>query len=648
MAITWIHYPNYKVKVEGVWQHKRLRVKQGAVWVDTIIKAAAMNTAVFNFVTRVLADLGYVESLSVTTGIVEFLEDEGLYADTEILICPEAGVKTRGTVPLYVTKSYDLSPNNNDAVQTTELNQPFLAGNIAPNERLGWKSLKTTATGLSHNTISFTTAEPWSFTVALKSNGHPDPSVYEYVNWPSLIGVRRDGLMYLRNDSLSPMGISVNNYKHQRGKINFLTVIGLGSTVKVYFNGVYVNQTTLDSNFSFESDITTNSFLGNKYYRRVQSGAMTLAQVEAEHAMLRSIYPEIESVQIGTQTWATSNLEMAATPMGNPINEIQLAAATERIINGGFDSDTIWTKETGWTIADGVATHADSVSSSLFINGILNTNKWYKVTYTVTSFTSGTGFKVLRGSTAAGLTRAAVGTYTEYIKQGGASRNGGIYAYANTVGSVDNVSFIELGWADSTELYNGLIAQGYTAENALKEVAWWCYYNNDPVNGATYGKLYNWYAAKLLQTDIDAYNAAYPSTPWGWKIPTDADFETLRTTIASNGWNYDGTTNLGSTTENKQGKALASDSLWAESAVEGSVGNTDYPDKRNISGFTALPGGRRTSGGSFSGTGYGFWWSSTESSADSVWTRYLTFNTIYVYRTSYGKGYGYSVRLLKS
>lgn len=41
MALTWIHYPNYKVKVEGVWQHKRLRVKQGAVWVDTIIKAAA-------------------------------------------------------------------------------------------------------------------------------------------------------------------------------------------------------------------------------------------------------------------------------------------------------------------------------------------------------------------------------------------------------------------------------------------------------------------------------------------------------------------------------------------------------------------------------------------------------------------------------
>ena len=81
----------------------------------------------------------------------------------------------------------------------------------------------------------------------------------------------------------------------------------------------------------------------------------------------------------------------------------------------------------------------------------------------------------------------------------------------------------------------------------LKASAMWCYYNNDPVmGGATYGKLYNWYAAKLLQTDIDAYNAENPTTPWGWKVPTDAEWETLRTTVASLGWNYDGSTDLGS------------------------------------------------------------------------------------------------------
>ena len=61
----------------------------------------------------------------------------------------------------------------------------------------------------------------------------------------------------------------------------------------------------------------------------------------------------------------------------------------------------------------------------------------------------------------------------------------------------------------------------------------WCHYNNDPVVGATYGKLYNWYAAKLLQTDIDAYNAANTTTPWGWKVPT----REMNTTLSSEGGN---------------------------------------------------------------------------------------------------------------
>ena len=36
-----------------------------------------------------------------------------------------------------------------------------------------------------------------------------------------------------------------------------------------------------------------------------------------------------------------------------------------------------------------------------------------------------------------------------------------------------------------------------------------------PALGAIYGKLYNWYAVKLLQMDIDYYNAANPTAPWG-------------------------------------------------------------------------------------------------------------------------------------
>ena len=42
----------------------------------------------------------------------------------------------------------------------------------------------------------------------------------------------------------------------------------------------------------------------------------------------------------------------------------------------------------------------------------------------------------------------------------------------------------------------------------------WCYYNNDPANGAIYGKLYNWYAV----------NDPRGLAPIDYHIPTDAEW----------------------------------------------------------------------------------------------------------------------------
>ena len=61
---------------------------------------------------------------------------------------------------------------------------------------------------------------------------------------------------------------------------------------------------------------------------------------------------------------------------------------------------------------------------------------------------------------------------------------------------------------------------------------------------------------------------------------------TLEMYLQVNGYNYDG-----STTGNKYAKALASSTGWNFYGTEGAAGNTDYADKRNASGFTALPGG---------------------------------------------------------
>lgn len=153
-----------------------------------------------------------------------------------------------------------------------------------------------------------------------------------------------------------------------------------------------------------------------------------------------------------------------------------------------------------------------------------------------------------------------------------------------------------------------------------------------------YGYLYNFFAVD------DARGIA----PDGWHVPTDTEFETLRLYVASQGWNYDGTTDVGDDEENKQGKALATDYGWEPDGGTGTVGNTDYPAIRNISGFSGLPGGYRSYTGGFSTIGnYGYWWSSTEYSTSYAWYRYLGYATTNVYR-SYGyKDYGFSVRCLR-
>jgi len=94
-------------------------------------------------------------------------------------------------------------------------------------------------------------------------------------------------------------------------------------------------------------------------------------------------------------------------------------------------------------------------------------------------------------------------------------------------------------WADSTVVYDAKYAStaGTSAVKeyeACKEASMWSYYNNNPSIGAIYGKLYNWYAVKLLQLDIDAYNIANPNNKWGWRVPTTADFTTLSTFLGGN------------------------------------------------------------------------------------------------------------------
>lgn len=106
--------------------------------------------------------------------------------------------------------------------------------------------------------------------------------------------------------------------------------------------------------------------------------------------------------------------------------------------------------------------------------------------------------------------------------------------------SSSNISSVVIGsqtWAvanlDVTAFRNGdAIAEVKT--DAEWEKAYedkkpaWCYYNNDPSNGSSYGKLYNWWAV----TDKRGLS------PSGWRIPLKSDWQKLGSQIGGSSFAF--------------------------------------------------------------------------------------------------------------
>ena len=109
----------------------------------------------------------------------------------------------------------------------------------------------------------------------------------------------------------------------------------------------------------------------------------------------------------------------------------------ELITNGDFATDTDWTTQVGWGIANGKASKTLNNASYLLQSTILTIGKSYKVTFTVSDYVSG---EVGLNSTFWGSSNlySANGTYTVYAPT--SSANMYIYSDASFVGSIDNVS----------------------------------------------------------------------------------------------------------------------------------------------------------------------------------------------------------------
>jgi len=143
----------------------------------------------------------------------------------------------------------------------------------------------------------------------------------------------------------------------------------------------------------------------------------------------------------------------------------------------------------------------------------------------------------------------------------------------------------------------------------------WCYYNNDPSTLATYGRLYNWYAA------TDSRGLA----PAGWHIPGDGEWDALVSCLG--------------------GETLAGGKMKITGIEHWQTPNTGAT---NSSGFSALPSGLRNADGSFfNGGNIAGWWSTNANSAVEGRSRNIAYYDTQILNLSFEKKLGLAIRCIK-
>jgi uncharacterized protein (TIGR02145 family) len=143
----------------------------------------------------------------------------------------------------------------------------------------------------------------------------------------------------------------------------------------------------------------------------------------------------------------------------------------------------------------------------------------------------------------------------------------------------------------------------------------YCWYNNnESFYKETYGAMYKWHT--IVSGTL---------CPTGWHVPSDAEWNSMI--------NYLG------------GEALAGGDLKEAGTSHWSIPNTGVT---NESGFTALPGGARTSLGAFRGIGeYGSWLTASEFDSELAWERVSRFDNSFVQKNTSKKINGLSVRCVE-
>ena len=121
------------------------------------------------------------------------------------------------------------------------------------------------------------------------------------------------------------------------------------------------------------------------------------------------------------------------------------AIGSDVVTNGGFATDTVWTKGGGWTIAAGVASRtATGSQSDLEQSVLLIVGATYRVTYTLTRSAGGITPRLEGGTNVPGTLRTTSATFTDDLVAVAGNNVLSFNANAAFAGSIDNVSLVRI------------------------------------------------------------------------------------------------------------------------------------------------------------------------------------------------------------
>ena len=317
----------------------------------------------------------------------------------------------------------------------------------------------------------------------------------------------------------------------------------------------------------------------------------------------------------GAATSTTSNFTTLAPPAVKPVVVIKVATGIE--ITKATLVAKVVPNENGTTVSFEYKTQVASTWTAVSVSGTLSGKDSVEVTTALNNLVANTDYVYrVKATNVAGETISSESKFQTYAVRD----YDGNYYHTVTIGAQT--------WTKEN-LKTTHFANGDPIPNVTDATAWtklttgaYCYYNNDPEIGKTYGALYNWFVANDPRGLLVGYHVA-----------TDTEWTTMKAYLGNV---------MQETLDTSGGKLKEAGTVhWKEP----NFGAT------NSSGFTALPGGARQSlAGAFDGlTLDAAFWSSTSAGLDAAWAKALFYNRQYL--ANDGAAYkenGASLRLIKN